>query len=92
MKKISSKEIMALEHKLKSEFQKQLVLIASSAFAFVAALFWRDAFQEFLTSPTGLNISAEGSWVAMTAAAIIVTLIAVFAMWAITRAFGPEKK
>ena len=92
MKKISSKQIMELEHQLQSEFQKQLILIASSAFAFVAALFWRDAFQEFLTSPTGLNISADGSWVAMTIAAIIVTLFAVVAIWALNRTFGIKKE
>lgn len=64
-----------------SEVKKQLAMFVSTAFALTAALFWNDAIKGMITSV----IPKEGTWPYLLAAAIVVTLIAVFVTTLIAR-------
>lgn len=66
---------------IRNEFKERLVVLVTSAFGLVAALFWNDAIKAFIQSyiPTG------NSWPYMMVSAVIVTIIAVIAIVMISR-------
>lgn len=80
------------ENNLKKEFRTQLSVMISSAFALTAALFWKDAITEFITSSSGLGISAEGSWIALSIVAVLITVVAVIAMWLVNKTLKPKEE
>ena len=62
-------------------FEAVIISLIVSAFSFVAALFWRDAIQGLIT-----EIVPEGQGlVYQFGTALLVTLIAVFAIYVVTR-------
>jgi hypothetical protein len=63
--------------KLISEFKKQIVTLITSAFGFVAALQWNEAIKEWLKP----IMASGGGALALTESAIVVTIIAVFAIY-----------
>jgi hypothetical protein len=91
MARIPVREADAIRREMQVELKKQLAIMVSSAFALVAALFWNDAIKAFITSPSGLNIPTEGSWVAMMVAAVIVTIVAVLATITVSKMLGAKK-
>jgi len=64
------------------EFRKQLVTLLSAAFAFVAALFWNTAITDAIKSVIPVS---SGAWVYEIISAIIVTVIAVVAIYFISK-------
>ena len=70
------------------EFRKQLATLITGAFAFVAGLFWRDAIKSYLDRygdviKTFMPIKEE--WFLQVFTALLVSIIAIFAIIAITR-------
>ena len=64
------------------EFRKQLVTLISAAFAFVAALFWNTAITDAIK--TFIPVSS-GAWFYEIISAIIVTIVAVTAVYFISK-------
>jgi len=81
------KEIVRLKHEMKNlkiETKRQTATLITSALGFVAALFWRESIQSFLQQV--LNIKAgEGWWIAQFFVAVLVTFMAVIALYLVTR-------
>jgi len=72
---------------LKAETKRRTMTLITSAFGFVAALFWRDAIQSFLEQT--INITpGEGLWVVQVVVASLVTLFAVLVMFFLSRTLG----
>ena len=63
------------------EIKKQIATLITGAFAFVAALVWKDAIMEWMKP---ILEAGEGA-TALTGVAILVTIIAVVATYAIGR-------
>jgi len=69
---------------LRKEFKKNLVTFITGAFSFVAALLWRDV----ITGAINKLIPLEGNQILYKLyAAIIVTLIAVFFIYSLSKLF-----
>jgi hypothetical protein len=66
---------------LESEFNKQLTALVTTSFGLVAALFWNKAIQD------GLNavLPPENTVWGETLVAVIVTFIAVFVVWTVSK-------
>ena len=62
--------------------KQEVVYIVSTAFAIAAALFWKDT----ITQVINTYIPANQSLIYSVYASIIVTVIAIFAVWAIKEA------
>lgn len=74
---------------LKEESRKQMVTLITSAFSFVAALFWRDAVQALISQ--NLNVKrGEGPWEMQMGIAFLVTIIAIIAIFFVSRTFKPQ--
>lgn len=67
--------------KLQSEFKKQIAILMTGAFSFVSALVWRDAIMEFMKP---ILESRESPYM-MIGVALLVTFIAVIAIFGINR-------
>ena len=81
------KEILRLKHELKNlqrETKRQTATLITSALGFVAALFWREAIQAFLEQVLKIR-AGEGWWMAQFFVAVFVTLMAVIALYLVTR-------
>lgn len=72
---------------LKKETKNRLNSLITSAFGFVAALFWRDAFQALLEQIFGVS-RGEGYWLIQVVVAIGVTLIAVMVIFSVSKTMG----
>lgn len=72
------------------EFRKHLTTFITGAFAFVAALIWRDAISKSIESLKELIPQVRG-WVFDYLIAIFITLIAVIAIIAISKLLKVEK-
>jgi len=75
------------------EFRKHLSTFITGAFAFVAALLWRDAIKSFLDRYQNYILSVfsiEDSWVADLFTAFAVTVVAVFAIVIISKILKTE--
>lgn len=71
-----------------SEFKKQTITLSVAAFAFLAALTWRDAISAWLAPLLqGRTAALEFTFVA-----ILVTIIAIFTQVFLTRFLGHEEK
>lgn len=78
--------IMAKEVSV-SEVKKQVAAMVTTAFGLVAALFWNDAIKALITEYVG-----QGSaWPAMMLSAVIVTIIAVIAVFLISKYLGDKE-
>lgn len=70
--------------KLVLDFKKQIATLIIGAFSFVAALFWKDAIQELITT----YIPEGSTWPYMLLSAIIVTGIAVCITYLVSKYLG----
>jgi len=74
---------------LQREFRKQLLTTLSASFALVAALFWQSALKSTITA----FIPPSGVWMYEIITAMIVTIIAVIAIYYISKlSREPEQK
>jgi len=71
----------AIADELRREFKKQLVTLMTAAFGFVAALFWQTAIKDLIAA----FVPAADTWQYEIIAAVAVTLIAVLAIFLISR-------
>ena len=69
---------------LKSETKKTTKSLITSAFGFVAALFWRVAIKALLDQTVGVN-PGEGFWIIQVAVAVIVTIFAVVVTYSLSK-------
>lgn len=102
--KLTRKEIKALRERIKIEdeltsfqveFRKHLATFITGAFAFVAALLWRDAIKSFLNKYTESiqnSIPWKEEWVIQLFTALAVSLLAVVAIVIISRALKVKGK
>jgi len=72
---------------LKKETKRRTTSLITSAFGFVAALFWRDAIQALLNQTFGVN-PGEGFWLIQMGIAIVVTIMAVIAIFLVSKTIG----
>jgi len=70
------------------EAKNQIVTLMTIAFAFVAALVWKDAIVAWFRP---LTSSMSGS-IGLTIVAVIVTIVVVFMTMLVTKAFGEKKE
>lgn len=77
------------------EFRIQLATFVTGAFAFVAALLWRDAIKSFLDKYQEILIQwvpLKEDWFVQFYTAFFVTIIAVISILAITKFIKPREK
>lgn len=102
-KKLTPYEWRKLREKIKfeyltafqKEFRKQLATFITGAFAFVAALLWRDAIKSFVEKYQNLIkeiMPLKEVWVIQFFTAFAVSIIAVIAIIVISKVLGVEKK
>ena len=72
---------------LKSETKRTTFSLITSAFGFVAALFWRDAIQALLNQTFGIN-PGQGFWVIQVVIALAVTILAVIVIFSVSKTIG----
>ena len=72
---------------LRRETKTRMTALITSAFGFVAALFWRDAIKALLDQTFGIN-PGEGFWFVQMGIAVIVTVMAVMVIYFVSRTFG----
>lgn len=69
---------------LKTQTKRQMMTLITSAFGFVAALFWRDAIKSFLEQT--INVTpGEGLWTVQVLVALGVTFLAVIITFLLSR-------
>lgn len=71
----------------KDETKTRLNTLITSAFAFVAALFWRDAIKSLLDQTFGVN-PGEGFWLIQMGIALVVTIMAVIVIFSVSKTLG----
>ena len=81
------KELRKQLQELKSETKMRISTLVTSAFGFVAALFWRDAIKSLLDQTFGVN-PGKGFWLVQVAIAIGVTKMAVMVTFSLSKALG----
>ena len=69
---------------LKSETKRRTTSLITSAFGFVAALFWRDAIQALLNQTFGVN-PGQGFWLVQMVIALAVTIMAVIVIFSVSK-------
>lgn len=74
---------------LKSQTQQQMTALITSAFAFTAALFWRDAIRDFLEQTLFIK-TGQGWWPIQLLIATLVSIIAVVVIYSISRFEGKK--
>jgi hypothetical protein len=67
------------------QFRKTLLTMVTSAFVLVAGLFWNETIKSLVTA---LGLSPTGSFVAQLVAALVVTAVAVVAVFLLQRLLG----
>lgn len=72
---------------LRDETKVRISTLITSAFGFVAALFWRDAIQALLSQTFGVN-PGQGFWLVQIGIALVVTVMAVIVIFSISRIMG----
>ena len=77
---------MAKEVSMK-EVKKQIAVMVTTAFGLVAALFWNDAIKALITEYVGTS----SAWPALMISAFIVTIIAVVAVFFISKYLGDKE-
>lgn len=70
-----------LAEEFRREFKKQLITLVTAAFGFVAALFWQNAIKDMIAA----FVPQANTWQYEIVAAVIVTLIAVAAIFLLSR-------
>ncbi len=70
-----------LAREFQRDFRKQLATLVTAAFGFVAALFWNTAIKDAINT----FVPPAQTWVGETLVAILVTFIAVLAIWFVSR-------
>lgn len=76
---VSGTSKLAQEFRL--EFKRQLVTLITAAFGFVAALFWQNAIRDMIVA----FVPQASTWQYEIVAAVIVTLVAVAAIFLLSR-------
>jgi len=71
-----------------SEFNERLITLITTAFGVVAALFWQTA----ITDSIKAFIPVSGAWPYEIFVALVVTFVAVFAIFFLSRFLKKEKK
>jgi hypothetical protein len=79
---------LALAREFQREFRKQLATLITAAFGFVAALFWNTAIKDAINA----FVPPAQSWVGETFVAVLVTFIAVLAIWFVSRGTGEKRE
>jgi hypothetical protein len=77
------------------EFRKQLKTFITGAFAFVAALLWRDAIISFLDSYRGTIEDAlplKEAWITETVIAFLVSVMAIVAIIGVSKLLETDSK
>lgn len=72
---------------LKDETRVRISTLITSAFGFVAALFWRDAIQALLNQTFGIN-PGKGFWLVQMGIALAVTIMAVIVIFSVSKTLG----
>jgi len=88
--KEKKKEILDNVSSFQKEFRKHLTTFITGAFAFVAALVWRDAIQNSLSTIKNL-LPNIGGWVLDYLLAFIITVIAVISIIIISKLLKIEE-
>ena len=70
---------------IKKQAKKQTITLISSAFGFVAALFWRDAIKAFFEQIFNITLGSGNSWFAQTLIALGITIFAVVVIYYISK-------
>ncbi len=78
---------LRLAREFQQEFRKQLATLITAAFGFVAALFWNTAIKDAINA----FIPPAQTWVGEILIAVFVTIIAVGAIWLVSRGAGEKK-
>jgi len=78
---ILKKEVSALRKQTKH----QIVTLVTSAFGFVAALFWRDAIQAFLQQAFNISVGDGGYWAIQVGVALIITVFAAAVIYYVSK-------
>lgn len=77
------------------EFRKQLAVLVTGAFAFVAGLFWRDAIKSYIDKYEELIQAAmpiKETWFVQLFTAFIVSVVAIVAIIAVTKLLRVEDR
>jgi len=77
-----------LTREFQNEFKRQLLTLVTAAFGFTAALFWNEAIKNTIKH----FIPQSESWYWEIATAVIVTVIAVFFIYFLTRISKPPEE
>jgi hypothetical protein len=83
-------KIKLLKYRLKElrkEAKSRVNSLVTSAFGFVAALFWRDAIQALLEQTFGIQ-RGEGFWIIQVLIALGVTLLAIIVIFSMSKTLG----
>ncbi len=81
-----AKRLGKIERRFYLNFKQQLVWMISTAFAIAAALMWKDA----ITIVIGKYIPSDSELQYSVYAAVIVTMVGVFAIWLTNEIFKRE--
>jgi len=76
------------------EFRRQLATFITGAFAFVAALLWKDAIRSYLDryqSVIESMMPIKESWFVQLATALLVTVVAVIVIIVVSNFLNPKK-
>ncbi|MBI2012341.1 hypothetical protein HYS90_00250 [Candidatus Curtissbacteria bacterium] len=79
-----------MHKKLKQELLKQMVTLSTAGFGLVAALAWNEAIQAFVKEYIDQYISVGSGIISRFIYAIIITAIAVFVTYQLTKIAGSE--
>jgi uncharacterized BrkB/YihY/UPF0761 family membrane protein len=71
----------------KRETKARMSTLITSAFGFVAALFWRDAIKALLDQTFGVN-PGQGFWLIQMGIAVVVTIMAVIVIFLVSKTMG----
>lgn len=77
------------------EFRKQLAVLVTGAFAFVAGLFWRDAIKSYIDKYEDLiqaTMPIKETWFVQLFTALFVSIIAIIAIIAVTKLLRVEDR
>lgn len=81
---------MMHHRKLRQELLKQMVTLSTAGFGLVAALAWNEAIQTFVQEYIDRYVSIGSGIISRFIYAIVITIIAVFVTYHLTKISGEE--
>lgn len=69
----------------KKQTRHQIATLVTSAFGFVAALFWRDAIKAFIEQAFNITVGAGESWFVQVIIALVITIFAAAVIYYISK-------